>query len=164
MVTRMTDYSSGRRRFLRRSALVVGAFLLGVGRSETAFGSGCGSCRRKCTDEEKRNKCNNALSWVSPLGRNCVECYKSASAVEKAEREKQRRRLPHACNYCENVLCSYSSGSSGGGDDGDETAVPPVVDAGVGCIDPDTGAVIPWSEPGTPCDNRSPHDQLREGE
>ena len=143
----MRHFSSDRRGFMRRAALVIGAFVIGVGRSESVFGAHtCTYCRRKCTPRE-RNNCRHFLTWSSPSGGICVECYESASDVDKAL-EKDL-----GCYYCENVTCGYYIARERGDDD--ETVVPPVVETGVGCIDPETGAVFAWSEPGTPCDDRS---------
>ena len=153
------DMAKSRRGFLRQTALVVGAFVVGVGRNESAFAAGyCFFCSNKCNDQQKKD-CNAnhslTLTWAAQGGGTCVECYKSANDRANAEASAQ------GCNYCVNVECGYYRGT---GDEREEPAVSSVVDAGVGCIDPETGYIILWSEPGTPCDNRSPHQELSHGD
>lgn len=60
----MDQGASGRRGFLRQTALVMGAFLVGVGRTNIALASShpaCTRCRGTCTSEQKANRCGEKL-------------------------------------------------------------------------------------------------------
>lgn len=150
----MVQFSRGRRGFLRQTALVVGAFVVGVGRNDSAFAAGyCSFCgNNKCNDEQKEycedpDNAGLKLTWAAQGNGTCVECYDSETARANAVASGE------GCFYCQDVKCGYYIGPA----DGEETAVPPEVESGVGCIDPETGMLILWPEPGTPCDHRSPH-------
>ena len=136
--------------FKRQTALVVGALVVGVGRREAFAAGSCSFCgNKRCNHEQKRN-CNHSLTWAAQGGGTCVECYMTSSDRANAVASG------HGCHYCVNVVCGYYVGTYDGEE---EPAVPPVVEAGFGCIDPDTGDVTIWSEPGTPCDHRSPQSE-----
>ena len=142
-----------RRGFLRRAALVIGAVLVGVGRTESAHAlvDCCGLC--KSPSEECRG-CKVKLSWTchhpnyesGPPNRECFECYDTA--------------ISGGCldNGCQHVTCSEirEIGDQSPNRLDREHAWGHLDDLGIGCHDPDTGEYIMWSEPGTPCDTREP--------
>lgn len=109
----MQQLSGGRRRFLRRTAMVVGAFLVGIGRTNTAFATtpACYRCNGDCSAEQVNEDCDHALCWVHRNDSSvmCCECYRNAADVQKAREEARARRLSDACFYCENVVCGYTT-------------------------------------------------------
>ena len=94
---------TNRRHFLRRAALVVGAFVLGVGRSEPAFGSGgCNFPAGECSEAEINGECSFSLSWVVVrTGGSCVECY------ENAEKQAAAVASGEGCFYTDGIKCGY---------------------------------------------------------
>ena len=154
------QFSRGRRGFLRQTALVVGAFVVGIGRDDSVFAAGfCSFCGNKRCDDGQKRHCedpDNAglkLTWGAQGGGTCVECYDSEAARAAAGASG------HGCHYCADVKCGYYLQAPGP----EEPAVPPAVDAGVGCIDPHTGQFILWPEPGDCGDDRSPNQELPPG-
>ena len=143
-----------RRGFLRRAALVIGAVLVGVGRTESAHAlvDCCGLCKSPST---KCSECTVKLAWTchhpnyesGPANRKCVECYDTAVSGGCEE------------NGCQHAVCSEIHRIGDSSDPHGEKPIspPPLVDpGGIGCYDPDTGDYILWVVPGTPCDDRSP--------
>ena len=150
--------STDRRGFLHRAALVMGAFIVGLGRTESAFGGGTTyvvNCCGLCAPDSDECKCEDdfQLDWeCDHEGEKwrCIECYNTAEI----------KRNGGSCwnrTFCSQVVCSRATraaGSQGGGEW--ERAWGELDDIGAGCRDPETGDYIMWSEPGTPCDNRDP--------
>ena len=109
----MEQLSGGRRRFLRRTAMVVGAFLVGIGRTNTAFAGNmpaCYRCNGDCSPEQHAKDCGHSLCWVHPddTSVSCCECYDEEADLRKAQAEAPKRGLLAACFYCENVVCGYT--------------------------------------------------------
>ena len=152
--------SVDRRGFLHRSALVIGAFVVGLGRTESAFGTPTFhvvNCCGLCSSDDRNCKCheNCQLSWECEhkgATWKCIECYKTA----------EFKRNAGDCSVCSHVSCSRATRASEGHQRLDEESVgwerlwQGYDEAGIGCYDPDTGAYIIWSEPGTACDSSSP--------
>ena len=109
---------SSRRGVLRKSAIVVGAFLAGIGRTESAFGDtstpNCTYFVRKCEDDEKKN-CTFNLGWNGRNGGLCCECYVSADARARAISIAAAHNAPlpeeewlEACTFrTTGVLCGF---------------------------------------------------------
>lgn len=153
-----------RRGFLHRSALVIGAFLAGLGRSELAFG--CESmtvvaccmlcCRNDSTCTYRDDRC---VAWSCLSGGQawlCIECYDTAQTRQAAGGNCDPAKGGET--WCSNVVCSKAVRKSQDSQEssGWERAWSELDDLGVGCYDPATGDYIMWSEPGTACDIRSP--------
>lgn len=141
-----------RRGFLHRAALVIGAVLVGVGRTRPAHAlvDCCALCKPA---SEKCNDCVAKAAWIchhpnyesGPANRRCVECYDAA--------------IDGGCeaNGCQHATCSEIHRIGGSSDLSLEgRGLGPLVDSGIGCYDPDTGYYHPWTTPGTPCDDREP--------
>lgn len=153
--------SVDRRGFLHRSALVIGAFVVGLGRTESAFGTSTTyvvNCCNLCKPYSKSCPCTGGyiLPWFCSLNGKqwrCIECYKT-NAVEQSPLIEDKCK---DATYCSEATCSTVKAVGGGQKDSMwERAWGHLDDLGIGCYDPDTGAYIIWSEPGTACDSRSP--------
>lgn len=149
--------SMDRRGFLHRSALVIGAFLVGLGRAESAFGvptTRFVNCCNLCKDNTAC-PCDNGylLDWKCDLHGekwNCIECYDT-------DEIKRRGRDCTDRTFCSHALCSTVKAVAGdGGISARDRLWQSYEEAGIGCHDPETGEYIIWSEPGTPCDARDP--------
>lgn len=154
--------SLDRRGFLHRSALVIGAFLVGLGRTESAFAYREGNtfvtnCCSLCCPDNSGCSCdeNRRLLWVCRFnGANwrCIECYRTTESKQQAGHCRNAALCPQVdCSKAERV---------GDEDSTEERAPWHGLDGaiGSGCTDPETGEYIPWAEPGTPCDDRDPED------
>ena len=146
-----------RRGFLHRSALVIGAFVVGLGRTESAFGEPttkfvncCNLCKDPTDCPCKEGylldwRClHNGKQW------KCIECYGTDEVKQSAYGCRDRR-------FCSQATCSRLEVVDGDQEGSEwERAWGELDDIGAGCRDPETGDYIMWSEPGTPCDNRYP--------
>ena len=105
---------SSRRGVLRKSAIVVGAFLAGIGRAESAFGATaievnqyCSFAAGKCSKDQK-DACRHVTGWNSTKGPGlCCECYESDAALATAVREFEKWKLENACWYSEGIVCGF---------------------------------------------------------
>ena len=149
--------STNRRGFLHRSALVIGAFLVGLGRTGSASGvpttyvvNCCSPCK-SVTDCPCAN--GYTLDWECDHdGKrwSCVECFPTIEIKRDAGTCYNR-------TFCSQATCSrVEVVDRDQGGSAWERAWGELDDIGAGCRDPETGDYIMWSEPGTPCDNRDP--------
>lgn len=156
-----------RRGFLHRSALVIGAFLVGLGRAEPAFGQDMTAvsccilcCRNDPECKYKKSHCVVWHCWFEQKMWNCIECYDTARTRQAAGGNCDPNNRGQT--WCSNVDCSKAEKKTGdlgrldGGISARERLWQSYDEAGIGCQDPETGEYIIWSEPGTPCDARDP--------